>query len=59
MPQEKKLVDKFALIEVLGIMQKAVEDDRLEKGTVYFERKPGGVFYCRVSYEEVQQIKQA
>lgn len=52
MPQEKKLIDKFKLIETFGVMQKAIEDDLLETGTIYFIKKPSGAFYCRVGYEE-------
>lgn len=54
MPSEKKLIDKFELIETFGVMQKAVEDDLIDKGTIYFEKKPSGAFYVRVSYEEIK-----
>lgn len=52
MPSEKKLIDKFKLIETFGVMQKAVEDDLIESGSIYFLKKPSGAFYARVSYEE-------
>lgn len=55
MPSEKKLVDKFLLINSFGTMMKAIEDDLLQSGTIYFEKKPSGVFYCRVSFEEVER----
>lgn len=53
MPQEKKLVDKFKLIETLGVMQKAVEDDLIDVGKVSFAKTPSGVFNCTVVYRMI------
>ena len=57
MPSEKKLIDKFKLIETFGVMQKAIEDDLVESGSIYFIKKPSGAFYCRVSFEEIAKQK--
>lgn len=54
--QEKRLIDKFKLIEYLGVMQKAIEDDQIDIGKISFSKTGSGAFNCTVVYHEVEHV---
>lgn len=56
-PQEKKIVDKFKLIETIGVMQKALEDDVIDIGKISFAKMPSGFFNVTVVYHEIEHDK--
>ena len=54
MPSEKKLIDKFTLINVFGTMMNALENDMIDIGKISFSKTGSGAFNCTVAYHEVE-----